>query len=463
MAKRNRLTEMEAYSIKKGRKSEPVGARGKGTLLLEPKAAGTIAGYYRERVDGSDKRVYLGSLSKKPRPSTDEKSLDELRLAALQVATAAIEAGGLAAYISQSEARRKAATESRAGTFGELLDSYTDNLIQSGKVSGTRTRSLFKCHVVDHHPDLLARPASVIRPEDIQFILSEVLNRAPKGRGKGNTARAECSNGMRTVCDNLRLSLQAAFSYAAKAHLSPERLAAAGKTFAVSVNPVRDIPAIRGARRANTESLTPDELGELLRYLDTLSEPRRSIANALIYFGGQRIAQLCAIPWSAVGESTISVLDSKGKKDKAWEHILPITPRLAEILEPLTTQRIGPGPFAFTGRVTAASGTVIQIFTDAGRHLSAEGRTRPFTYRNVRVSAETLMAHLGIGTEVRAWLLSHGRSGVQAKHYDRYAYLPEKRAALERWGNYLDDLAKGKANPGNVVLLSRRSKQSDER
>lgn len=454
---------MEAYSIKKGRKSEPVGARGKGTLLLEPKAAGIIAGYYRERVDGSDKRVYLGTLSKKPRPATDEKNLDEMRLAALQLATAAIEAGGLAAYLSQSEARRKAAAESTIGTFGELLESYTDHLIQSGKVSGTRTRSLFKCHVVDHHPDLLAQPARVIRPEDIQLILSEVLNRAPKGRGRGNIAKAECSNGMRTVCDNLRLSLQAAFSYAAKAHLSPERLATDGKTFAVSVNPVRDIPAIRGARRANTESLTPEELGELLRYLDALSEPRRSIANALIYFGGQRIAQLCAIPWAAVGDGTISVLDGKGKKEKAWEHILPITPRLAEVLEPLTTQRFGPGPFSFTEHLTAATATVIQIFTDAGRHLCAEGKTRPFTYRNVRVTAETLMAHLGITTEVRAWLLSHGRSGVQAKHYDRYAYLPEKRAALEQWGKYLDDLRKGEAFGGNVVLLSRQPTKSDER
>jgi hypothetical protein len=32
---------------------------------------------------------------------------------------------------------------------------------------------------------------------------------------------------------------------------------------------------------------------------------------------------------------------------------------------------------------------------------------------------------------VRAHLQSHDLGGVQARHYDRYSYLKEKRAALE--------------------------------
>jgi hypothetical protein len=43
-----------------------------------------------------------------------------------------------------------------------------------------------------------------------------------------------------------------------------------------------------------------------------------------------------------------------------------------------------------------------------------------------------------VSKEIRAQLLSHGRStGVQAKHYDCYAYLPEKREALEKWQTFL--------------------------
>ncbi|MNN75098.1 hypothetical protein D3C81_1913690 [compost metagenome] len=75
------------------------------------------------------------------------------------------------------------------------------------------------------------------------------------------------------------------------------------------------------------------------------------------------------------------------------------------------------------------------------------------------MTAETLLAHLGVTADVRAWLLSHGRSGVQAKHYDRYSYLPEKQAALEQWGRYLDGLASGEGKVDNVVLLSRQKKK----
>ncbi|MNF89598.1 hypothetical protein D3C84_721280 [compost metagenome] len=150
------------------------------------------------------------------------------------------------------------------------------------------------------------------------------------------------------------------------------------------------------------------------------------------------------------------MLDAKGRKEQAWEHLLPITERISEILAPLEEHRIGAGPFAFSEGSTASTSTIIKAFSEAGRELAASGKTRPFTYRNVRVSAETLMAHQGISTEVRAWLLSHGRSGVQSKHYDRYSYLPEKRAALEKWGGYLDALAKGDNFASNVVLLTRR-------
>ena len=71
------------------------------------------------------------------------------------------------------------------------------------------------------------------------------------------------------------------------------------------------------------------------------------------------------------------------------------------------------------------------------------------------MTVETLLAAQGVSAEVRAWLLSHGRSGVQQKHYDRYSYLPEKRAALEQWGRYLDRLKEGGISE-NIVLLSKR-------
>jgi hypothetical protein len=471
MVKRTRLTDLEAHAVKT-RKSEPVGSRGKGTLLLERKASGVIMAYYRERTPTTDQRLPLGVLAKKPRADTNEYSLSSIRHLVMILANEVESFGGIAGYLAQVERKktetaemelrlqREAAAAARRGTFGDLMDSYVAGMTAAGRVSAKEIGRMFQLHVKDYHPDLVSRPAAEVQPEDIQLVLAGVLGRKPKGRGIGNKAPGSSFNGMRTTCDKLRRYLRAAFSYAAKAHLAPERLAGDGKVFAVRSNPVRDIPVTQGTGGGNTESLRPDELGELLRYLDTLPLRHAAIAKALIYFGGQRLTQFCAVPWEAVTNDTISLIDAKGRKAQAWEHLLPITDRIREVIEPLLCDRIGPGPFSLTSGSTASPDTFSAIFIDAGRALVAAGKSQPFSWKNVRVTAETLLAHQGVSTEVRAWLLSHGRSGVQAKHYDRYSYLPEKQDALERWGRYLDGLASGNEPADNVVLLSRQRKKT---
>ena len=57
----------------------------------------------------------------------------------------------------------------------------------------------------------------------------------------------------------------------------------------------------------------------------------------------------------------------------------------------------------------------------------------PFSMRDLRRTAETHMAALGVSSDVRAQIQSHGLGGIQARHYDRHDYMPEKRAALKQW------------------------------
>ena len=74
-----------------------------------------------------------------------------------------------------------------------------------------------------------------------------------------------------------------------------------------------------------------------------------------------------------------------------------------------------------------------------------------FDLRDIRRTAETHLAKIGVIQDIRAQLLSHGISGVQARHYDRHGYEKEKRAALERWEDYLTN---GLATPAKVVRLA---------
>lgn len=470
MAKRTRLTEMEAYAVKT-RQSEPVGSRGKGTLLLERKASGAILAYYRERTQTSDKRLQVGILSKKPTPDTEERTLDGIRSEVLKVSAEVAMAGSLSKYlelrdeaearaVSEHEKQRlMAEAEAKRGTFGDLLESYLSHMEQKGKASANKVRSLFRVNVFQLRPDLAQRYANEIQPADITNLLDDVLERKPKPRGIGHKAQPPASN-MRSTADELRRYIRTAFNHAAASHLAAGQRGKAGnKLFSINVNPAALIPPIEDAKGGNTESLSPVELAELLIYLDGLPERKKAIAQALVYLGGQRIKQLLAANWQDVTETSITLLDAKGKKAEAWEHLLPITPRIKEIISPLLADRIGPGPFALAPEMNAHRDTVSRIFSDASKALVSAGKSAPFSWQRVRATCETLLAANGVSTEVRAWLLSHGRTGVQAKYYDRNTYLPEKTAALLMWGEYLDGLVSGESKAEtNVIVLAKRRK-----
>lgn len=65
------------------------------------------------------------------------------------------------------------------------------------------------------------------------------------------------------------------------------------------------------------------------------------------------------------------------------------------------------------------------------------------------------MASLGIGERIRAQLQSHGLSGIQQRHYDKYEYMPEKQAALASWHALLESLGNEESMKSNVTRLKR--------
>ena len=51
--------------------------------------------------------------------------------------------------------------------------------------------------------------------------------------------------------------------------------------------------------------------------------------------------------------------------------------------------------------------------------------------KRVRSGVETLLAANRISREIRGHVQSHGLMGIQARHYDGYDYMLEKRHALD--------------------------------
>ena len=68
-----------------------------------------------------------------------------------------------------------------------------------------------------------------------------------------------------------------------------------------------------------------------------------------------------------------------------------------------------------------------------------------FTVHDLRRTARTQLAALGIPPHIAEKCLNHKLTGVEGR-YDRYNYFDERRAALQQWADLLEQLEKGSEN-----------------
>ena len=99
-------------------------------------------------------------------------------------------------------------------------------------------------------------------------------------------------------------------------------------------------------------------------------------------------------------------------------------------------------------RVETVSALVNDIATDM---LEAKELRESFQLRDLRRTCETMLAAMGISSDIRAQVQSHGLGGIQVRHYDRHNYIEEKRSALEKWNRHLDKIIAGQV--GTVIPM----------
>src|SRR4029079_1194476 len=87
----------------------------------------------------------------------------------------------------------------------------------------------------------------------------------------------------------------------------------------------------------------------------------------------------------------------------------------------------------------------------------AKIKVAPFTIHDIRRTVATGMAEIGVLPHIVEAALNHvsgAKAGV-AGTYNRAKYLPEKKAALERWASHVAGLV-NKSND-NVVQMKKRT------
>jgi integrase len=204
------------------------------------------------------------------------------------------------------------------------------------------------------------------------------------------------------------------------------------------------VPKLPDVDRARNRTLTDEELRALMVALEAAEGQIPITLRVNILLGGQRMQQLLRSTWDDYDakERVLRLRDPKGRRTEALDHLIPISERVAALIDQLATVN-GEGAFIFSttaGKRPISNSTLTNAVTAIAKGMPPS-EAGHFTASDVRRSAETKLQGLGVSRDERGQLLSHGRTGgVQAKHYERHQYLNEKASALEKWEAHLRDV-----------------------
>jgi integrase len=392
--------------------------RGEGRLIVRVLPNGTKEFFYRYRPGGRDKTLALGRYDQTGR---NGKTLAGIRKTLRENRELQRDTGDVKEHLI-AEAR-KDEVEKRRGSLEQLLTAYVDHLKARKSPSATQVAGIFQKHVIKPFPTLAQTKANKIEPASIQRILSRMVNL-----------------GLTRQVNKVRSYIGAAFAYGGKADNDPRTMAADGVLFDLKANPVLLVPVIQEYEKTGERALSEDELRHYWTELSELPTIQEAALRFNLVLACQRPTQLLRAGWTAFDftENTLLLADSKGRGGSR-DHLLPLTAFGLEQLKPLRKMNAdADGPFTSDGRRGMVVGTLSVAVKDISKALKKKHGVPRFQQRDLRRTVETMLQKLGIDKEVRAHLLSHGRSkGVQGKHYERYDFLPEKRAALEKWGEHL--------------------------
>ena len=301
-------------------------------------------------------------------------------------------------------------------TLSALMSLYSDYLAKQGKTTTSRdVVSLSK-----HLSTLASKPAAEVTKNDLVKIQRSLLD-----DGKGRTA------------NKLRSFVRAAYGLILRADSDATTPAAAlefATTGRVESNPAASLAVAKGYNGTRDRVLTYEELTKLLEQATNAGAVGIAV-RATILLGGQRMAQLLRATVTDIQDGFLVLLDPKGKRDLPRRHPIPLEGLAGDVITEalnrataLKTQWL----FTSTGKVQLHRDSVSDYITGVSAAFIKSGvSSTPFTLADLRRTIETRLAGLGISKDARAYLQSHGLSGVQTRSYDRHDYEQEKRHALQ--------------------------------
>ncbi|MEP0324578.1 tyrosine-type recombinase/integrase [Bauldia litoralis] len=192
--------------------------------------------------------------------------------------------------------------------------------------------------------------------------------------------------------------------------------------------------------------LTDDELKAVWCAADDLGYPFGPLVQLLI-LTGQRRDEVAGMTWDELDIENRTWKLPRGRVKNDNGHEVPLSEEAIAVLEEVPRVKGSSFVFSTTGR-TAVSG-----FTRAKDRLDIASGVPEWRLHDLRRTATTGMARLGIAVHVAEAVLNHKSGTIRgvAAVYNRHTYAEEKRNALDVWGRFVSTLVNGA--PTNVIPI----------
>jgi integrase len=305
----------------------------------------------------------------------------------------------------------KIAGDTRPGTVADLFEAYVAHLKASGKSSWKEAEKGF-----NKIADTLGRnrPARDIEPDEITDLIRPIYDR-----------------GKRSMADHVRSYIRSAYSWGLKSE--HDYRSASQRRFRLVYNPAAGIPT--EPKKVGTRWLDEDEFLRLYRWLecpDAPVHPPYTRAVRILMLTGQRVEEIARLhvdQWDAKER----IIDwSKTKNGNP--HAIPVPEVAAELIESIKPNAHGWFfPSATDPTKPVSHGTLYSFMW-----RQREREVIPVvTNRDLRRTWKTLAGQAGLSKEIRDRLQNHTLQDVSSKSYDRWNYMPEKRAAMKKWNVFV--------------------------
>ena len=185
----------------------------------------------------------------------------------------------------------------------------------------------------------------------------------------------------------------------------------------------------------------PAAIGRLLRDIDAYhGEPTICHALRILPYVFVRSGELRAAAWEEIDLDDATWVIPAGRMKMRRPHIVPLAPQVVRLFRSMLDYS-GPAGLVFPSTFSATRCISDMGLLNALRRMGYGKET--MTIHGFRGMASTLLNEQGYRPDVIEAQLAHGEKNAIRAAYNHAEYLPERRAMMEAWADYLDALRLG--------------------